>query len=80
MNKKEETNNIITFSAINSKHIVAVEYNKDNSEMVVEFKTATYTYGNVEIDIFESFISADSLGKFYHKHIKSKYKLVSKSV
>lgn len=58
----------------NSSTIVEVEYNKKEQNLDVTFKTnKTYRYFEVEEEVFNAFIAAESLGKYLNANIKNKY-------
>lgn len=52
-----------------------IGYDSDYDILVVQFrgKGSVYIYFDFPTDEWEKFISADSLGRWYNKHIKDKY-------
>jgi len=42
--------------------------------MLVEFETNVYLYNGVPRQVWEEFVKADSLGKFFNKNIKPNFK------
>lgn len=62
---------------IKSSNILKTEYDTQNYEMVVEFKTGgKYKYSNVPHNIYTQFRMSDSQGKFFSKNIAKKYSYV----
>jgi hypothetical protein len=62
---------VIEMKSVISSNISAIGYDEEAKELHVSFnKSGTYIYSNVEPKIFESFISADSKGKFFLANIK----------
>lgn len=57
---------------VESSNIASVGYDGVNLE--VEFKSgAIYQYENVPIRVYDVMMKADSVGKYFNAHIKSKY-------
>lgn len=58
------------FTMVQSSSIEAVKH--DTDELVVIFKSGEmYKYKDVTAEEFEALIKADSVGKHFHKHIRS---------
>lgn len=59
---------------VSSSAITHIGYDKDTKQMKITFKQSkTYDYCNVPESVFESFLSASSVGKYYDQYIKDKY-------
>lgn len=57
---------------VESSNIASVGY--ENNIMEIEFNSgAIYQYENVPIRVYEVMMKADSVGKYFNAHIKSKY-------
>jgi len=59
-----------------------IQYNPKNKELTVFFKGSSarraYTYMSIDLDVYQDFISANSLGGFYMRNIKGNYRCVTK--
>ena len=59
---------------VKSSTVAKVGYNAETSELHVEFSSgAQYRYVAVEKGVYESMLSAESVGKFLNSNIKEKY-------
>jgi hypothetical protein len=59
---------------VKSSTVAKVGYNSETSELHVEFSSgAQYKYEAVEEGVYESMLSAESIGKFLNSNIKEKY-------
>ncbi len=59
---------------ITSSNIKSVGYDKDSQILEIEFNNGnTYQYIDVSSYVYQSFLDAESKGKFFHKNIKNKY-------
>ena len=57
---------------VESSNIASVGY--DGSILEIEFNSgAIYQYENVPIRVYDVMMKADSVGKYFNVHIKSKY-------
>ena len=57
---------------VESSNIASVGY--DGSILEIEFNSgAIYQYENVPIRVYDVMMKADSVGKYFNAHIKSKY-------
>ena len=57
---------------VESSNIASVGY--DGNIMEIEFNSgAIYQYENVPIRVYDVMMKADSVGKYFNAHIKSKY-------
>ena len=64
-----------TFSTDKSSNIKGLSYDDMNNSLVVEFKNGgKYLYEDVPIELYESFVKADSVGKFFFANVRGKYK------
>ena len=58
--------------SVNSSNIVAIGW--ENNILRVQFNSGVmWEYYNVDDDVFQSFLNAESKGKFFHQHIKHEY-------
>ncbi len=58
-----------------SSNISSVGFNKDTKTLEVEFYSGgIYQYSDVPETVYSKFIRAESVGKFFHIHIKKVYK------
>jgi len=59
---------------VTSSNIVSVGYEPTSETLEIEFKTTgVYQYLNVPQFIWERFMMADSVGKFFNAEIKNSY-------
>ena len=57
---------------VESSNIASIGY--DGNIMEIEFNSgAIYQYENVPIRVYDVMMKADSVGKYFNAHIKSKY-------
>lgn len=57
---------------VTSSNIEQIDY--ENGNLIVEFKNnSKYLYKNVEREIYEKMLLAESVGKYFHSTIKGKY-------
>lgn len=60
-------------TTVDSSNIKAVDYNKDTKVLTIVFNSgSTYDYHETSPEEYLELMAADSLGKHFHKHIKSK--------
>lgn len=60
---------------VQSSNLEAVDH--DGQHLTVQFKSgATWTYHDVPEPVFRKMLSADSIGGYFAKHVKSSYKAV----
>jgi len=58
----------------NSSIIVSVDYDDLIGNLIIEFRgTGDYEYPGVPKELYYDLLAADSAGKFFNNHIKSKY-------
>lgn len=59
---------------VKSSNIVSIGYDKDANRLEVEFKSGgVYQYHGVTQEEYDSLMGADSIGSFFHSHIRSQY-------
>lgn len=60
---------------VRSSAIRKIGYDVASSRMYIDFEDSNpyYTYCRVPEDLFRRFVSASSVGSFYHQYIKDKY-------
>lgn len=59
---------------VTSSNIKEITYDTDDKSMIITFNNnIQYKYFNVENSIFEEFIDAESVGKYFITEIKGKY-------
>lgn len=65
----------LTRTQVISTDIASIGYDPDTHMLEVEFKRGSkvYQYADVPVEIWQSFIGAVSVGKFFHTNIKGKY-------
>ena len=60
--------------SVQSSNIVSIGYDEVLYVLEVEFiGSGIYQYADIPKEIYESFIKADSVGKFFYANIKGKY-------
>ena len=59
---------------VESSNIASVGYDQLDGILEIEFNSgAIYQYENVPMRVYEVMMKADSVGKYFNAHIKSKY-------
>ncbi len=59
---------------VSSSAISAIGYDESTKMMKIRFKQSkTYDYCGVPKNVFEAFLNASSIGRYYDQHIKDKY-------
>ena len=72
---KEEIKGTKIINQIESSNLVGTEYDTATKKLVVEFKNGTkYEYEDVPHQLYTSFRSSESQGKFFNSEISKKYK------
>ena len=72
---KEEIKGTKIVNQIESSNLVETEYDTATKKLVVEFKNgAKYEYEDVPHQLYKSFRSSESQGKFFTSEISKKYK------
>lgn len=60
--------------SVNSSNITGLEYNKENSSLLVYFKGGSvYRYNEVPFEEYENLLHAKSVGSYLHRSIKGSY-------
>lgn len=63
---------------VKSSNIEAVGYNAETKTLTVQFKGGgTFKYGDVPENVHAAMMVADSVGKYFHKHIRSNFRVMS---
>jgi len=66
--------NPVVMHPVTSSNLVAVGYDKEGQLLHVEFKNGlTYAYQGVPDQLYQDLLSAESLGSFFHKNIRTDY-------
>ena len=64
----------ITMIRVQSSAMTAIGYDPHTCTLRIRFiQDADYDYSGIPLGIYRGLLSAESHGKYYHKHIKSKY-------
>jgi hypothetical protein len=72
---KEEIKGTKIINQIESSNLVETEYDTATKKLVVEFKNGTkYEYEDVPHQLYTSFRSSESQGKFFTSEISKKFK------
>ncbi len=59
---------------VKSSNITSIDYNEKEQILIIEFiGGGKYIYNKLPKDIYNSFIKAESKGKFFFKNIKGKF-------
>ena len=59
---------------VESSNIQAVGYDEDKEILVLDFNSGTtYQYENVPVGVYQGLMDAESIGKYFHKNIRSVY-------
>ncbi len=66
---------MIEWVNVRSSAIRKIGYDSSSNQMYIDFEDSDpfYTYCRVPENIFKSFITARSVGGYYHQHIKDRY-------
>lgn len=61
--------------SVSSKAIRKIGYVARSSRMYIDFEDShpIYTFCDVPEAVFRDFINSDSIGRYYHQHIKDRY-------
>lgn len=73
---KLKDKNMTEWIHVNSTAIRRVGYNAESMQMFIDFEDSNpvYTFYSVPEHIFRSFVTARSVGQYYHQHIKDRYR------
>jgi len=63
----------IKMKKIKSSNIQSAGYDGKKHVMVINFGGPDYHYADVPVEVYTSFCSADSKGKFFHTEIRDKF-------
>lgn len=59
---------------VESSNLQSIGYNEKEKVLFVEFKTGSkYAYTNVNKEVYQELMSAESHGKYFHKNIRNSY-------
>lgn len=73
--KKEDGNIGYIESVFKSDNILKTTYFPDNQRLYIAFSRGqTYSYGNINSELYEEFEASESHGKFFHQFINNKTK------
>ena len=60
--------------SIVSSNIESVGYDRESETLEIEFKSGgVYRYSNVPHTAYTNLVMAESVGKYFHQHIKGEY-------
>lgn len=62
-----------TMYACASTTILAIGYDEPSQELHIAFTSGTYVYHKVPQEVYDEFMNAESIGKFFHSRIKKVY-------
>ena len=66
-----------TIKQVNSSQLQEVEYDSETSKLIVTFNNGSkYSYDDVPEKVFVELVSADPIGNYFNRKIKSKCKYV----
>lgn len=61
--------------SLNSSAIRAVDYNEFTGELTIYFRSSGgYTFHGVPYAIYAGLVTADSVGIYYNRHIRGRYR------
>ena len=65
----------MTRTEVKSSHLKSVGYDPSTETLEIEFyNDQVYQYQGVPARVFQAFLNQDSLGQFFSKFVKNKYK------
>ena len=64
----------VEMKKVNSSNIQAIGYKDWIQELYVQYNSGTYIYHEVELELYERLMKAESKGRFLNENIKNKYK------
>lgn len=57
-----------------SSNIKAIGFDELKNELTVEFNSGSkYVYESVPVSIYETFLEAESKGKYFHRNVRNVY-------
>lgn len=60
---------------VNSESVHAVGYHAGRSTLEVEFRSGlVYQYYQVPMDVYERFVGAASMGQYFSKYVRGRYR------
>lgn len=59
--------------SVDSSNINSIGYDEEEQILEIEFDNGIYHYFNVPSQIYQSFLIANSHGKYFHENIKNVY-------
>jgi len=72
--KREGVNSMVNMNVVTSSYVGAVGYDGQNKVLYVQFRNGqTYRYLDVQLAIYDSFLAAESKGKYYAANIRNHY-------
>jgi hypothetical protein len=65
----------IAMKKVTSSNIDAIGYDEKTKELHVKFAASgkTYSYPGVDSDLHRRLLGSESVGSFFHRHIKGKF-------
>lgn len=65
---------LAAFMDVESSNLVAVDYDEEFAKLRVKFRSGSvYEYDDVPYAVYQELMDAESHGKYFHKHIRTKY-------
>jgi len=66
---------VIEWIKVRSSAIRKIGYESTSSRMFIDFEDSDpyYTFCKVPSEVFQTFVSSNSVGRHYHSHIKDRY-------
>ena len=65
---------MVEMTPVESSNLLEVGYDEVAEVLYITFKSGiTYTYEDVPYYVYEELLSAESLGSYFHKNIRTKY-------
>jgi hypothetical protein len=63
----------IQWQSVESSNLLRVAYDAKGMQLLVQFRKTgrVYAYQNVDRQLFEDLVNADSVGKFFNEHIRN---------
>ena len=65
---------IINWIPVTSSNLSAISYDNNLQILYIKFRSGTYKYYNVPIQIFNGLLNAQSHGKYHARFIKKNYR------
>jgi lysyl-tRNA synthetase class 2 len=65
---------MVNMNVVTSSYVGAVGYDGENKVLYVQFRTGkTYKYSGVQLAVYDSFLAAESKGKYFAGNIRNHY-------